>query len=1195
MPLLVPSFMFSSASSYQALDNTDKSGNTDKPGNSSNANNSADSTQSTQNTQRSSQTAYYRALPGLRPTLRVTQYLYDSWTEDNGLPQGVPAALAQTPDGYIWLGTVYGLLRFDGVRFTSFTDKTTPQLKVNDVKALTVDHTGALWIGTGGGGLLRYSNGVFTRHIADTSEFNTITALVADSRGLLWIGTSNGLLWADKECRFYNPVPALAGEEITALVEDFDRTLWAGTQNDVAHLTNLASLSTAALSTGGHSGFASGVIASAGSVGSAGAPTCIRIGAKGGLLQDGVRALVVDSRGNLWIGSNAGLTCRQRLTGALSTITTKQGLSSNAVTALYSDRQHTLWIGTNNGGLNRYNESSGSIAVITREHGLSGNTILSLLEDQEGSLWVGGGNGIDRIKDAKFTMWGKPEGFPNDIFSVVLQDSKGAFWSGSYFQSGINRFVVQRDGATELRHFDSVHGIAGAFVVSICEDRQGRLWFGTLGTGLIKYERGTFSTIVADGTENVIARSNIRAVFEDSRGRLWLGTWGGGLNILRDGKIVPAFTTEQGLSSDFVLGITEDSQGRLWIATTRGTSGAGVSILQIDSAQFIPANNPVNSSANKQRSTQDVKQLDKYLAKPIIQRVRYDSSGKGLPNKNAFCVVRDKEDRIWVGTATGAAIYHNNRFVTLSMQNGLPDETIFSILQDDQRNYWLLCSAGIMMIEHSQIAALLSGEITRVSARLYTKSDGLRSTEFRVVGQPMGCRAFDGTLWFPTVKGLAMINPMRLRTNVLAPAVVIEEVIANDKSIDLRDPAYRNESGMLLIPAGTERISFRYTALSLLFPEKVMFRHKLENFDADWITDREQRRAYDYTSLLPGRYVFRVQAANNDNVWNSEGIALAIYVEPKFYQTYPFYGLMLLLAAGAVAGIFRWRLRQLQDRERQLANLVNERTREIRRQVKILDEQAKEIELANTELQEKNQLLEEERMKSERLLLNVLPASIAERLKAGERIIADKFESVTVMFIDIVGFTNMSARVSPEHLVENLSMIFTTFDALSAKYKLEKIKTIGDAYMVVGGLPEPRSDHAEATAMMALELLANITDLMQNTEDGINIRVGIHLGAVVAGVIGVQKFAYDLWGDTVNTASRMESSGEPGKIHVSADVYEALKDKFEFEERGEIEVKGKGKMRTYFLTKIKTQNEQPTNGSTEASFPAAASSAAYLR
>ena len=213
--------------------------------------------------------------------------------------------------------------------------------------------------------------------------------------------------------------------------------------------------------------------------------------------------------------------------------------------------------------------------------------------------------------------------------------------------------------------------------------------------------------------------------------------------------------------------------------------------------------------------------------------------------------------------------------------------------------------------------------------------------------------------------------------------------------------------------------------------------------------------------------------------------------------------------------------------------------------------------------------IQAEQEKSERLLLNVLPKPIADRLKQGQRTIADNFNEVTVLFADIVNFTQLSAALPPTDLVELLNQIFSTFDALVEQHGLEKIKTIGDAYLVVGGLPTPRPDHAAAIADLALAMLESIAQFQILTLAGesrsLTMRIGIHTGAVGAGVIGTTKFAYDLWGDTVNTASRMESQGVPGKIQVTDKTYLLLQSNYCFEERGTIEVKGKGEMLTYFL------------------------------
>lgn len=201
----------------------------------------------------------------------------------------------------------------------------------------------------------------------------------------------------------------------------------------------------------------------------------------------------------------------------------------------------------------------------------------------------------------------------------------------------------------------------------------------------------------------------------------------------------------------------------------------------------------------------------------------------------------------------------------------------------------------------------------------------------------------------------------------------------------------------------------------------------------------------------------------------------------------------------------------------------------------------------------------------ERLLLNILPRNIALRLMEGECVIADSLSEVTVLFADLVGFTRFADQVKPDVLVRMLNQIFSSFDELVLRFGLEKVKTIGDAYMLVGGAPDPREDHVEAVAEMALAMLAVLAQFNKETGKDLHMRIGMHTGPVVAGVIGSQKYAYDLWGSTVNTASRMESTGMPGRIHVSEAIYSRLRQRYNLEERGLIMVKGIGEIRTYFL------------------------------
>ncbi len=218
---------------------------------------------------------------------------------------------------------------------------------------------------------------------------------------------------------------------------------------------------------------------------------------------------------------------------------------------------------------------------------------------------------------------------------------------------------------------------------------------------------------------------------------------------------------------------------------------------------------------------------------------------------------------------------------------------------------------------------------------------------------------------------------------------------------------------------------------------------------------------------------------------------------------------------------------------------------------------------------ERTAQLQEEQEKSERLLLNILPETIANELKEGKNNLAQKFDAVTILFADIVRFTQLSAMISATELVDLLNEIFTAFDRLTEKYGLEKIKTIGAAYMVAGGIPYARHNHAEAIAAMALDMQQEMARFNKRHNMELSIRIGINSGAVVAGVIGKKKFIYDLWGDAVTTASRMESHGIPGYIQVTETTYRLLRGQYFFKKRGSIQVQGKGEMKTYLLLKVK--------------------------
>jgi class 3 adenylate cyclase len=231
----------------------------------------------------------------------------------------------------------------------------------------------------------------------------------------------------------------------------------------------------------------------------------------------------------------------------------------------------------------------------------------------------------------------------------------------------------------------------------------------------------------------------------------------------------------------------------------------------------------------------------------------------------------------------------------------------------------------------------------------------------------------------------------------------------------------------------------------------------------------------------------------------------------------------------------------------------------------------KEKETALTDLGEKATALEKERGRTEKLLLNVLPVAIADRLQKGEKVEAETFPEVTVFFADIVGFTKLATELGPRSVATLLNELFEIFDDLAEKHKLEKIKTIGDCYMAVAGVPDRSPTHAQQMADFSLEALAALKSQNKQMSRNLEIRIGMHSGTVAAGIIGRKKFAYDLWGDVVNITSRLEGTAEPMKIHVSESVHARLEDSYLFEERGEVELKNRGKLRTYYLVGKKAE------------------------
>jgi hypothetical protein len=288
---------------------------------------------------------------------------------------------------------------------------------------------------------------------------------------------------------------------------------------------------------------------------------------------------------------------------------------------------------------------------------------------------------------------------------------------------------------------------------------------------------------------------------------------------------------------------------------------------------------------------------------------------EGLSHNEVYSIYEDSDGTLWIGTAGGLNRFQGGVFKTITTKDGLFDDVVYVILDDGRGNFWMTCNKGIFRVSKKELEALAQGQIKTVTSLAYGTADGMRSRECNGGFQPAGWKARDGKLWFPTLKGVVAIDPTQIKTNELVPPVVIEQFIVNHQAVDsLERPQ---------LPPGQGELEVQYTALSFLAPEKVRFRYQLEGYDRDWI-DAGTRRAAYYTNIPPGDYRFRVVACNNDGVWNEVGAALEFRLDPAVYETpvvYALGGLALVLIAW---GLHRLRVRQLEARENELTQRVEE-------------------------------------------------------------------------------------------------------------------------------------------------------------------------------------------------------------------------------------------------------------------------------
>lgn len=760
-------------------------------------------------------------------------YRIDAWTSENGLPQNSVHAMVQTRDGYLWLATSGGLVRFDGVAFTIVGSGARDGLRSIRIRALIEDHTGALWIGTESAGLSRYANGHFTHYTRrEGLPADTVSFLHEDAQGRVWFATEFGLGCIENgRVRVYTDADGLPFLAVTVIASDRHGTVWVGTLHGLARLE-----------------------------GNRFRTIAIRAGTA---TLNYVQAILQRRDGSLWIGSDIGI---MRIAGdEIVHYTTSDGLPGNSVRCLLEDADGHLWIATDD-GLAQFHEGAERLfTAYTRADGLSENAVSCLLQDREGVVWAGTNTGgLNRLKPRSMIAYGRAEGIPGGAVVPITQDADGTIWIGLTC-GGLVRY---REGT--FTTFGMKDGLKSDCVWSLLPAREGGLWVGTWGGGFFRFKDGVFTQYSeAQG----LSHNAASALYEDPDGVLWIGT-ASGLNRFEHGTF-RVYKTGDGLLHDEVRYITRDRDGALWI----GTSG-GISVLR--DGRF------------RNYTTDDG------LSYPIVREIHQTEDGA-----------------MWIGTYGGGLNrFKDGVFTRYTTREGMFENIVSRILDDGHGNFWMTGNNGIARVSRRELEDFAAGKIGSITSFAYGVPDGMHSNECNGGGQPAGWKAQDGTLWFPTQKGVVTIDPKHLARNPVPPPVVIEQVLIDRRPQD-------HETNGIDVPPGASDLEIQYTGLSFAAPERVRFRYKLAGLDDHWIEAGTRRVAY-YSHVPPGRYTFTVLASNGDGVWNETGATLAVRIIPPFYRTRWF----MTLAGAAVVGLvlltYERRIRTL-TRARQLQETFSRR------------------------------------------------------------------------------------------------------------------------------------------------------------------------------------------------------------------------------------------------------------------------------
>lgn len=860
---------------------------------------------------------------------------FDQFRVENGLAQETVLSITQDRQGFMWLGTQAGVTRFDGYRAVTFKSAVADPRSLIDnwVRVLHVDAAGQLWLGTDGG-LDRFdpdSNSFIHYLPSESSQRGNgnrhIRAIVDDGAGSMWLASGDGLHLFDPRTRrfvswHHDPADpgSLSNDQVNALARDASGRLW------VATATGLDML----------------------------APGAMRfqhftMDASRNSKFNTVLSLQVDSEQSLWVGTLGGLE-QWRLLGSepqRRRFGPREGLRAGAsVPVMYQDPDTNIWIGTQADGLFRWVPAENRLQQyrhqLSDSHSVADNQISSLYRDRVGTFWVGTWNdGVSRVDmgSGGFSRIVRQADIPNTLTDnrvhAIIGETQGRLWLGT--SSGLNLYDPVSGTARTWRYKPgSANSLSDDHVTTLLRDKKGNIWIGgRAGLNYLNVAAGTISvTSFAHGDP---ASDIIRNIVTDSAGILWIASRGGLHRLDPQTMAVRTYRHDpsdpSSLSDNVVRPILEDRQGRMWIGTFNG--------------------------------------LDLFDRKTgVFRHFRREANNpKSLSHDEVHYLYEDGAGTIWVGTAAGLNRMEQGKDGSISFhaylrKDGFADDAIASILPDDAGNLWLSTNSGLSRLN------------TRTGLiRNYSGADGTIEGAYF---DGSALRAADGTLFFGGFNGITTFMPSEIRENSVAPGVVITDFQIFNKSVkpgvnghaDVLKTAIEHTAALTLSERDSV-FSLEFAALHYAAPQRNRFAYQLQGFDEDWVLTDSDKRFATYTNLDPGKYIFRVKAANKDGIWNDNAATLEITILPPFWKTWWFRLLVFIAAAGAGYAVYRARVRSLHHQQLRLENLVSSRTAEVEQKNVLLQQQKQELEQRRLEAEAQRAEAEQRRIDAERQKIEV--------------------------------------------------------------------------------------------------------------------------------------------------------------------------------------------------------------------------------